>query len=250
MRLTLLGSGNAAGMPLYGCHCQRCLVARANSELRRGPTSAMLEVNGKTYLIDAGQMDIADKYPAGAVDGFMLTHFHADHVQGLFHLRWGVGSQIPVYCPPDSFGCDDLFAHPGILDFRTQRKFESFMLDDLIVTPLPLIHSKVTFGYLLEYENKSIAYLTDTKGLPPRTLSCLKEKKLELLVIDTSYPPGIESSGHNNLDETLAIHKRIDANRVVLTHIGHDLDVWLVDHSASLPSSVVVGRDNYSVYPY
>jgi ribonuclease BN (tRNA processing enzyme) len=31
----------------------------------------------------------------------LLTHYHLDHVQGLFPLRWGVGAPIPVYGPPD-----------------------------------------------------------------------------------------------------------------------------------------------------
>jgi phosphoribosyl 1,2-cyclic phosphate phosphodiesterase len=35
----------------------------------------------------------------------LLTHYHLDHVQGLFPLRWGVGAPIPVYGPPDDAGC-------------------------------------------------------------------------------------------------------------------------------------------------
>ncbi len=45
-----------------------------------------------------------------------------DHVQGLFPLRWGVGDKIPVYGPPDEQGCDDLFKHPGLLDFQSHRR--------------------------------------------------------------------------------------------------------------------------------
>lgn len=250
MRLTLLGSGNAAGMPLYGCDCTRCQNVRSHIELQRGPACALLEVDNKKYLIDAGLMDIASQYPSGTIDGIFLTHFHPDHVQGLFHLRWGTGQAIPVFSPPDKQGCDDLFKHSGILAFQVKQKFVSFSLGALQITPLPLIHSKVTFGYLFQYQNQCIAYLTDTKGLPPKTASYLKKMAIDVLVIDTSFPPGIDKSGHNNFSETLLIHQQLNPKRTVLTHIGHDLDVWLAEHGDRLPESVIAGHDDWVVFPY
>ena len=249
MRLTLLGTGNAAGMPVYGCYCARCSIIRKNSNLRRGPSCALLEVNEKKYLIDAGLMDITERFPAGNLEAILLTHFHMDHVQGLFHLRWGKGKAIPVYCPNDSQGCDDLYKHPGILDFQPRKKFETFILDDLRVTPLPMIHSKVTFGYVFEFERQRIAYCTDTKDLPAKTYAYLENNPLDLLVIDTSSPANVENPGHNNLNETLAIHKRIKAKRTVLTHIGHELDIWLSQEENQLPDSVTAGSDDLVVYP-
>ena len=62
-----------------------------------------------------------------------------DHVQGLFPLRWGVGETVPVYGPPDELGCDDLFKHPGLLDFsHTVEPFVVFDLQGLQITPVPL----------------------------------------------------------------------------------------------------------------
>ena len=249
MRLTLLGTGDAAGMPLYGCNCIRCVKARSNIEYRRAPASAMLEVDDKRYLIDAGHMNIADRFPAATLDGIFLTHFHTDHVQGLFHLRWGVGDRIPVYCPPDTMGCADLFKHPGILDFQVLRKYDSLQLGDLTVTPLPLIHSKPTFGYLFENQEHRIAYLVDTKDIPPRVEKILGNISLEIVVIDTCYPPGIENRNHNNLDDTLSLHQRLCANKTILTHINHDFDVWLCNNPDSLPDSVIPGHDGCIAFP-
>ncbi len=250
MRLTILGSGNAAGMPLYGCHCERCETVKQHPTLRRRTASALLEINEQRYLIDAGLTNIADSFPAGSLNGIFLTHFHADHVQGLFHLRWGMGEKIPVYCPPDSQGCDDLFKHPGILDFQSQRKFKTFSLDGLCITPVPLIHSRVTFGYVFTYENKHIAYLTDTRGLPPTTYSTLKETPPDVLILDTTYPPDKESTGHNNYTDSLAIHQQIKPHRTVLTHIGHELDCWLSMHGNSLPENVIAAVDNQVIFPF
>jgi phosphoribosyl 1,2-cyclic phosphate phosphodiesterase len=247
MRLTLLGTGDAAGMPVYGCECEACKVSDANHAIQRSPSSALLEVDDRHYLLDAGQINLASRFPAGSLDGILLTHFHPDHVQGLLHLRWGTGLRIPVYCPPDSEGCADLYKHPGILQFQPQRKFVPFRLGDLRVTPLPLIHSKPTFGYLFEHAGARIAYLTDTKGLPAQTETLLAGLPLDLMVIDCSFVPGNEKQGHNNLDDALSIHRTLAPRQTVLTHIGHDMDVWLRENSNTLPDGVLVGYDGCRV---
>jgi phosphoribosyl 1,2-cyclic phosphate phosphodiesterase len=249
MRLTLLGTGNAAGMPVYGCSCQACLVARSNDALQRTACSALLEVSQHRFLIDAGQMNLAIQFPSGSLSGVLLTHFHPDHVQGLFHLRWGTGLKIPVYCPPDTDGCADLYKHPGILEFYRLSEFTSFDLGEVRVTTLPLIHSKPTLGYLFEQDGQSIAYLTDTKGLPEKTEKLLCKASLDLMVIDCSYLPGCVREGHNNLEEALTLHEIIAPKRTVLTHIGHDLDIWLRANTEELPVNVEAGSDGQQVYP-
>jgi phosphoribosyl 1,2-cyclic phosphate phosphodiesterase len=248
MRLTLLGTGDAAGMPLYGCECEACKMSDANHAFQRTPCSALLQVADRRYLLDAGQVNLGSRFPAGILDGILLTHFHADHVQGLFHLRWGTGIRIPIYCPPDPGGCADLFKHPGILQFQPQQEFVPFMLGELRVTPLPLIHSKPTFGYLLEHDRQRLAYLTDTKGLPEKTEQLLAQRPLDLLVIDCSCAPGMEKPGHNNLHDALNIHQALSPQQTVLTHIGHAMDIWLRQNSNTLPEGVLAGYDGQRVY--
>ena len=110
------------------------------------------------------------------------------------------------------------------------------------------MHSKTTHGYFFEYEHNQIAYLTDTKGLPPATSEFLTKSKPSVLVIDCSFPPGSEKGGHNNLDEVLQIAKTIKPDRTILTHIGHDLDIWLKQNPSALPESIFIGRDGLSIY--
>lgn len=50
-------------------------------------------------LLDAGLPELMTQWPAGSFQQFLLTHYHMDHVQGLFPLRWGVGEPIAVYGP-------------------------------------------------------------------------------------------------------------------------------------------------------
>lgn len=247
MRLKLLGTGNAAGMPLYGCNCKFCNMALKDHRLQRTPCSALIEVDNQRYLIDAGQVNLAQQFPAGELNGIFITHFHVDHIQGLFHLRWGKNISIPVYTPPDNDGCADLYKHHGILEFKPLEEYKSFVVGQLGVTPVRLNHSKMTFGYLLESQNKKIAYLTDTKGLPGDTIDFLKEKTINLMVIDCSFQPGTKNQGHNNLDDVIDIYKLLQPQKLILTHIGHDMDIWLKNNANALPDSFKIGHDEMDI---
>lgn len=246
MRVTFLGTGDAGGVPLYGCECPACLRARAVTDFRRRPCTALVESSETRVLIDAGLTDITERFPHGSLSAIMLTHYHPDHVQGLFHLRWGVGNNIPVYGPPDSEGCADLYKNHGILEFRRLTKFEPVTIGSLVITPLPLIHSKATFGYAIEdADGRRFAYLTDTVGLPPRTEAFLKDWRPASFALDCSYPPQADlPRNHNDLALALAITETLTPAKVWLTHVGHELDAWLLKHIGDLPPRVAVAYDS------
>ncbi|HFK7188462.1 phosphonate metabolism protein PhnP [Serratia odorifera] len=247
MQLTFLGTGGAQQVPAFGCECLVCRRARREAAFRRRACSAMLQYNGETSLLDAGLTSLERRFSAGQIQRFLLTHYHMDHVQGLFHLRWGCGNSIPVYGPPDPQGCDDLFKHPGILDFQPPlAPFVSVELGGLQITPLPLIHSKPTHGYLIQTPGKALAYLTDTVGLPPQTARFLQHVSLDLLVLDCSLPPQTQAPrNHNDLTRALEIQQRLQPRRTLLTHISHQLDLWLLDNP--LPGGLELAFDNLSV---
>ena len=244
MRLSFLGTGSTSAPPLYGCECAVCTEARANPQMRRRPASALVEAGEMRLLIDAGLTDLAERFSTGDFPALLLTHFHPDHVQGLFHLRWGVGKRLPVYCPPDSEGCADLYKNPGLLEFRPVRKFEAFHVGPVSVTPVPLIHSKVTLGYCIESGDSRVAYLTDTAGLPPKTEAFLRDWLPTALAIDCSHPPrATPLKSHNDVTLALAAIAAVRPQRAWLTHIGHELDAWLKDNGHALPPRVFVARD-------
>ncbi|OEF04826.1 phosphonate metabolism protein PhnP [Vibrio genomosp. F10] len=251
LTLTLLGTGAAGGVPLYGCECTACAIATENKERERKPCSAMVEwgdgESKNRLLIDAGIMDLHRRFKSGSYLGFLLTHFHVDHVQGLFHLRWGNGASIPVWCPNDPLGCADLLKHSGCLQFIPEMTHARLVnIEGLRVTPLQMRHSRPTVGYLFEYEDQSIAYLTDTDGLPNETLQFLSDRaSLDTLVIDCSFPPQHSGSNHGNIDTAKEIQKLLAPKKLVITHIGHDLDDWLIRNEA--PDSVIIGYDDMIV---
>ncbi|WP_405120408.1 phosphonate metabolism protein PhnP [Pseudomonas leptonychotis] len=250
MRLTLLGTGDARQVPVYNCSCAACDNARVYPARRRGPCSALIECGAQRWLIDSGLPDLTERFPPHSLSGILQTHYHADHAQGLLHLRWGQGLIIPVHGPDDSEGLADLYKHPGILDFSQPfSAFERRQLGELSVTALPLNHSKPTFGYLLEGVDEAgatrrIAYLTDTLGVPAASAAVLMQQPLDLLVLDCSTAPQpIAPRNHNDLTRALEVVEHLQPNQTVLTHIGHSFDAWLLDNPDALPPCVSLAVD-------
>ena len=249
MRLTLLGTADARQVPVYGCECPACSAALLDSQLRRLPCSALIECDDQRWLIDSGLTDLAERFPPRTLSGILQTHYHADHAQGLLHLRWGQGLVIPVHGPADQEGLADLYKHPGILDFSQPfATFETRSLGALTVTALPLVHSRPTLGYLLQGGGRRVAYLTDTVGLPETTRDYLQGQPLDVLVLDCSMPPQPQAPrNHNDLNLALDIIEQLQPGQAVLTHIGHTLDAWLMEHRQTLPKRVVIAHDGMVV---
>ncbi|WP_394238411.1 phosphonate metabolism protein PhnP [Pseudomonas anguilliseptica] len=245
MRLTLLGTGDARQVPVYNCSCAACDSARVYPARRRGPCCALIECGAQRWLIDSGLTDLCERFPPHSLSGILQTHYHPDHAQGLLHLRWGQGLIIPVHGPDDPEGLADLYKHPGILDFSQPfAAFERRQLGELGVTALPLNHSKLTFGYLLEGDGRRIAYLTDTLGVPDASAEVLRQQPLDLLVLDCSTAPqSIAPRNHNDLTRALEVVGQLQPSATVLTHIGHSFDAWLLDHPGALPPGVSLGSD-------
>lgn len=245
MRLTLLGTGDARQVPVYNCNCAACASARLTPERRRGPCCALIECGAQRWLIDSGLTDLTERFPPHSLSGILQTHYHADHAQGLLHLRWGQGLIIPVHGPDDPEGLADLYKHPGILDFSQPFvPFEKRQLGELSVTALPLNHSKLTFGYLLEGDGRRIAYLTDTLGVPDASAEVLRQQTLDLLVLDCSTAPQpIAPRNHNDLTRALEVVEQLQPRQTVLTHIGHSFDAWLLDNPDALPAGVSLAFD-------
>lgn len=246
MRLTFLGTGSVHAAPVPGCECAQCRVTPPAA--RRKPCSGFVEAAGTRLLIDAGGHDLLDRFGATPPDAVLLTHFHPDHVQGLLPWRWAKLRETPAFHPPDAEGCADLFRNPGFLRFRALVAFASVDIGAFTLTPLPLAHSKPTFGYGIEYAGRRLAWLTDTVGLPEPTRGWLAAWKPHDVVIDCSYPPGFtQACNHNTLDQALAIIHGCGAERGWLTHLGHEVDAWFDANHASLPTNVSIAEDDLSL---
>ncbi len=245
MQIKFLGTGNAPGVPVRGCTCDACIRANTITSYRREPCAALVEIGPAKILIDAGVMDLKKRFPEDTLAAILLTHFHPDHVQGLFSFRWGGREKIDTFCPVDAEGCSDFYKNPGILNFKSLHPFDDFDIAGIRVTTVPLVHSRPTLGYCFEHPSGKLAYLTDTEGLPQKTAAFLCNWKPDLLVLDCSYPPSEQiPRNHNDITMALKFFAEIKPKKMLLTHIGHQLDVWLNNHERELPHGLEIVRDN------
>lgn len=127
------------------------------------------------------------------------------------------------------------------------KAFIPLRLEHITLTPVPLNHSRPTFGYLIETPTSCMAYLTDTVGLPDDTWAFLEQQKtLDSLVVDCTAPPcAAPPRNHNDVTRALEIHERLQPRQTYLTHISHEVDVWLLANE--LPRRVQVAKDGMSL---
>ena len=87
-KLTFLGTGTSQGVPIIGCQCAVC--KSADSRDKRFRSSALVQMEGLTILVDAGP-DFRSQMLAHDVrhlDAILLTHNHKDHTGGLDDVRY------------------------------------------------------------------------------------------------------------------------------------------------------------------
>ncbi|HDZ35767.1 MAG TPA: MBL fold metallo-hydrolase [Thermococcus sp.] len=218
MIVYFIGTGGSEGTPAHLCTCQTCTEARKFGFAQRRPsTVAVITENKRAVLFDVGT-DIRDALNV-PLEAIFLTHWHHDHIYGLYKLRW-MALETPLYAPEGQ--ADALILNePKNLRPRTIKPGDTVEIDTLKITALRLNHQIETLGYLIEEDGKSVALLYDTKGLPEETWEFLEEKApLRLTIVDATYPPGVNDPYHNNVDEAAEMGLKL-AERTALSHISH-----------------------------
>jgi phosphoribosyl 1,2-cyclic phosphate phosphodiesterase len=251
MRLTFLGTGTSNGIPVIGCDCPVC--ASADPRDRRSRTSAIVETDDRTLLIDTSPELRLQAVANGVrqVDAVLYTHAHADHVAGFDELRnFNFISQAPLDVYADAFTARQLrerfayaFESPfpffgGKPDLKLHIFDGPFDAIGVPVVPFQVGHGRwIVNGFRFN----SLVYLTDAKVVPPDAIEAMRGA--ETLVInalrDRPHPV------HLSVSEALDIVDEIGPRRAFLTHLSHD--VSHADLSARLPDNVEVAYDGLVV---
>lgn len=245
MEIIILGSGTSHGVPMIGCDCAVC--ASTDPRDRRSRASIHVVLGHRRIQVDATPefrlQVLRERIPA--IDDFVLTHGHADHILGMDDMRrycdQRVDGTLPVYCSaegesrirgiypytlqppaavPDGYARFDLRRMPQCLDLPEGR-IES--------TPLP--HGKIdTLGLVFaeKASGRRLAYYTDCKTVPPAARELARG--VDVLILD-----GLRPTPHNthlSIPEALVIAAEIGASQTYLTHLNHivphaDEDRWL-----------------------
>jgi len=251
LTVTFLGTGTSQGVPVIACDCDVCLSN--NPKDNRTRTSAMIQFNGKTIVIDTGpdfrQQMLREKVKQ--LDAILFTHEHKDHIAGMDDIRafnYQSKQDMPVYATAQvEQGLKKEFhyifaanQYPGIpkidLHHITNTPFE---LLGKTITPITVMHYKLP---VTAFRIDNFTYITDANYI-----SSTEKQKLigtETLVVNALRDtPHIS---HFTLTEALQLIAEIKPKKAYLTHISHLLGQHNMI-SKQLPPHVELAYDGLTI---
>lgn len=253
MKVTLLGTGTSAGVPVLGCDCAVC--HSVNPKDMRMRAAAMIETEQARVLIDSGpdiRMELL-RVPFRKLDGVLLTHIHYDHVAGIDDLRAfcvfgdiniyaeegvtdGLRHTMPYCFPPKG---QELYPGAPMLNLHVILPHRRFAIGDIDVFPIRVMHDKLP---ILGYRFGDFAYITDMKSMSHSEYRYLEG--VETLVINALRFEKPHHS-HQLVADAIAVARRIGARKTYFTHVTHQIG-FHDDANMRLPEGFEFGYDGLS----
>lgn len=245
MTIQFLGTANSAGIPVHNCKCKVCCSYREKKEENLS-TSAYISIDNSIILLDAGIDSISSLFDGKKIEAIFLTHFHADHCLGLLRLRHS-NDKMFCYHPKDKIGFSDLFKHNHSICYKQINEKQKITIKDISFTPITLKHSKNTFGYIIEYKNNTIAYLTDCFGISKENKEFLKNKEIDYAFIDACYDERKEMGNHLNYLQASEILDELNVRNGYLMHISHSTQEYIINNKIKLKYKYVRANDKFKL---
>jgi ribonuclease BN (tRNA processing enzyme) len=238
--------------------CLVLLGTKGGPAIRPGgpsPTSSLLEIGGKTIVVDCGLGVTRGIVDAGVslkgLDAVFITHLHSDHVielGPLLHTAWTAGLAKPVkvygpagtdhywqrFCQAMEFDIGTRIADEGRPDVRELVELAEFSEglvsegDGLRVTALRVDHPPVTecFALRLEQGGHSVVFSADTTYFAPLAAFA---RGADILVHEAMLEEGVDrlvartGNGARLREHLYASHTlAADAGRIAATAaVGH-----------------------------
>lgn len=256
IRLTLLGTGGAGGVPMVSVGWGACDPAEPRN--RRLRSSLLIETAGRRVLVDTTP-DLRQQLLSAGVnrlDAVLYTHTHADHIHGLDDLREVnrvIRAALPVYADAHtlknlkerfSYAFDELdlekepvwrpWLRPTAIPDPERGPVSFSVADGPTLTALWQDHG---IGHSLGFRIGDMAYCTDAWELPAASRAALKG--LDVLIVGCLI--NRQHHTHAHVDKVLDWVSDLKPRRTVLTHMGPGLDYRRLRRD--LPAGVEPGYD-------
>ena len=198
-----------------------------------------VETSSKRILIDIGTTSLniekklrANNIEPDSIDAILITHTHVDHISGLkvFSKKYS-----PIVYMTEKMEKELSFTPDNLVNIVGEIN-----LDELRIVPIKISHDvEDANGYIVEDNNSSLVYITDTGYVNEKYHDLLKNKNayifesnhdVEKLMNNPKYPHQtkiriLSDKGHlSNKDSAYYLSKFIGNNTkyVVLAHLSEE----------------------------
>jgi len=242
MKLTVLGSGTAV------------------PHSKRSSPGCWLETAAGTLLLDFGPSVMYRMAQQGFdwpnLDAIWISHFHLDHVGGLAPFLFGIRNApeirnrkkpLKIFGPKglrlliekfDAVNNYKLFRQRFPLEFVEVEPLEKFEILPVVeAVALSTPHTDESLAIHLRDGDKTLVYTSDT-GFT-ETLSAFA-KKVDLLVIESSFVKDKPVEKHLELAEAVYLVRKAEAKKAILTHLYSEWDT--IDFEKEVKSFAAKGE--------
>jgi phosphoribosyl 1,2-cyclic phosphate phosphodiesterase len=192
-----------------------------------------------------------------ALDVFILTHGHSDHLMGMDDLRrfcdMRGGEALAVHTTPEGRARVEAIYPYAMVQKAAVRGYPAFWLVDMpavmdlpqgTISSTPLPHGEtVTLGlvFMERSTGRKFTYYTDCKRLTQEAIDLARGS--DAVVLDGLRPQPHPS--HMSIDEAVQAGMGLGAKAIWLTHLTH-----LTDHAAAeaaLPAGYKLAHDGLRI---
>ena len=253
--------------------------------VRYGGNTSCIEVRcaGHLFILDAGTglrllgMELNE---AGSVDtDILLTHTHIDHIAGMpfFVPLFKPGNRLRIHAGhlwDNDVRLRDVFLRlieapifPVPLEaVGAEISFEEFRAGDrlalregVVIRTAPLNHPNGATGYRIEWDGKSVCYVTDTEHvegeIDANILALIEDT--DIFIYDATYTaeeyPAFRGWGHSTWEAGAALAERGRVGRYVIfhhapEHTDDDMD-RIAERAQKTFGSTVVAQEGLVLRP-
>jgi phosphoribosyl 1,2-cyclic phosphate phosphodiesterase len=251
VKLTILGCGASAGVPVIGCDCAVC--TSPNPKNQRSRVSVLFEVDERRLLVDCSPDMRSQALRQGmkTVDAILFTHDHADHTHGIEDVRafnYHRGGLVQAWADgPTAASLRTRFGYvfrepkpeygwfaPALQLHEIPEPLRPFEAAGVEVIPFPQTHGRTRS---LGFRVGDMAYSTDVNALDDAAFEALRGVRIWVVDCLRMQP----SFSHSYPPQTLEWIARVKPERAILTHMSHELDYDQL--AALLPEGVEPAYD-------
>ncbi|WP_288763594.1 MBL fold metallo-hydrolase [uncultured Weeksella sp.] len=254
LKATFLGTGTSQGVPVIASdHPVNFSNDPRDKRLR---SSFMVEKNETRVVVDCSP-DFRYQMLRENVqnlDAIVFTHEHNDHVLGIDDTRpliFKAKRDLPIYGLPRVLNqirvrfpyIFDGTKYPGIPQVEEHAiGLEPFYINDIHIQPVEVMHGGLSIlGYIFD---KKIAYLTDVKSLPEKTLE--KLENLDVLVLSALRQENPHHA-HLLLADAIEIAQKLQPKQTYFTHISVEMGFY-EEVNSLLPKGMDLAYDKMQIF--